>query len=57
MRGGEKLMAWTNADHQSALQAARAGQADKRQVEKLTEAASQAGTRGDEARRALQGKK
>ena len=36
---------------------ARAGQADKRQLEKLTEAAKQTGARGREAARALQGKK
>ena len=48
---------WTNSDHQAALQAARAGQADKRQLENLAKAAKQAGPRGDEARKALQGKK
>lgn len=50
-------MSWTNQEHEAALQAARAGQADKRQQAKLAEAAKQAGPRGDEARRALQGKK
>lgn len=50
-------MAWTDKDHAAALQAARAGHADQRQLEKLAEAARQAGARGDEAHRALQGKK
>lgn len=50
-------MTYTDADHQAALQAARNGTADKHQQAKLTEAAKQAGSRGDEARRALQGKK
>ncbi|MDO5343926.1 MAG: hypothetical protein Q4F02_03395 [Candidatus Saccharibacteria bacterium] len=50
-------MAWTNADHQAALQAARNGQATPHQEQKLQEAASQAGSRGREAARALQGKK
>ncbi len=51
-------MSWTNQEHEAALQAARAGQADKRQLEKLAEAAKQAGARGREAARALQqGKK
>ena len=50
-------MTYTDADHQAALQAARVGQADKRQLEKLAEAARQAGARGREAARALQGKK
>lgn len=50
-------MSWTDAEHKAALQAARTGQADKRQLEKLAEAASQAGARGREAERALQGKK
>ena len=50
-------MSWTSQEHQAALQAARAGQADQRQLEKLTEAARQAGSRGREAARALQGKK
>ena len=59
-RGGEgvkTLMSWTSQEHQAALQAARAGQADQRQLEKLAEAARQAGSRGREAARALQGKK
>ena len=50
-------MAYTDADHQAALQAARENKADKYQLEKLKEAASQAGSRGEEARRTLQGKK
>ena len=50
-------MVYTDADHQAALQAARAGQADKCQLEKLAEAAKQAGARGREAARAIQGKK
>lgn len=50
-------MSWTNQEHEAALQAARAGQADKRQLEKLKEAAGQTGARGREAARALQGKK
>lgn len=50
-------MSWTDKEHAAALQAARAGQADKRQLEKLAEAAKQAGSRGREAARALQGKK
>lgn len=50
-------MSWTNQEHEAALQAARAGQADKRQLEKLTEAAKQTGARGREAARALRGKK
>lgn len=48
---------WTNADHQAALQAAKNGTANKYQQTKLAEAAKQAGPRGDEARKALQGKK
>lgn len=51
------LMSWTDKDHQTALQAARAGTADRRQQDKLAEAAKQAGQRGREAARALQGKK
>lgn len=50
-------MTYTNADHQAALQAARAGKADKRQLDKLAEAAKQAGSHDQEAARALQGKK
>lgn len=33
-------MSWTNQEHEAALQAARAGQADKRQLEKLANAAA-----------------
>lgn len=50
-------MSWTDKDHRDALQAARAGVANPRQQEKLAEAARQAGARGREAARALQGKK
>jgi thymidine phosphorylase len=50
-------MVYTNADHQAALQAARNGQATAEQERKLQEAARQAGARGREAARALQGKK
>ena len=50
-------MSWTDKEHQAALQAARTGTADQRQQEKLAEAARQAGPRGREAARALQGKK
>ena len=50
-------MTWTPQDHQAALQAARAGKADPHQQKKLAEAAKQAGARGREAARALQGKK
>ena len=50
-------MSWTDKEHEAALQAARVGKADKRQLEKLAEAAKQAGARGREAARALQGKK
>lgn len=46
-------MSWTNQEHEAALQAARTGQADQRQLEKLAEAAKQAGTRGREAAEAL----
>lgn len=56
--GVKTLMStWTNADHQKALQAARNGTANKYQQAKLAEAAKQAGARGREAARALQGKK
>ena len=51
------MSTWTNADHQKALQAARNGTANKYQQAKLAEAAKQAGARGREAARALQGKK
>ncbi len=50
-------MTYTDDDHRAALQAARNGQATAEQERKLQEAARQAGSRGDEARRALQGKK
>ena len=50
-------MTYTDNDHRAALQAARNGQATAEQERKLQEAARQAGSRGDEARRALQGKK
>lgn len=50
-------VSWTDQEHQAALQAARAGQASRRQLEKLAEAARQAGSRGRQAERALQGKK
>ena len=45
------------AEQERKLQAARNGQATAEQERKLQEAARQAGSRGDEARRALQGKK
>ena len=50
-------MVYTDADHQAALQATRNGQATAEQERKLQEAARQTGSRGDEARRALQGNK
>lgn len=50
-------MVYTDADHRAALQVARNGQATAEQERKLQEAASQAGARGREAARALQGKK
>ena len=50
-------MVYTDADHQAALQAAKNGTADKYQQAKLAEAAKQAGARGREEARALQGKK
>ena len=50
-------MSWTPQEHQAALQAARTGTADRRQQGKLAEATKQAGARGREAARALQGKK
>ncbi len=46
-------MAWTNQDHNNALAAAKSGTADKRQMEKLTEASKQYGSRGREAARAV----
>lgn len=50
-------MGYTNDDHKHALQAVRNGVANKEQERKVAEAAKQAGSRGEEAKRALQGKR
>ena len=49
-------MTYTNEDHANALKAAREGTANDFQKAKLREAAEQAGSRGSEAGRALEGK-
>ncbi len=46
-------MVYTDRDHNNALAAANSGTADKRQVDQLTAAAKQAGSRGREAAAAL----
>ena len=47
-------MTFTDTDFSDALKAAESGAATKWQLDKLAEAASQAGARGREAARALQ---
>ncbi len=48
---------WSNSDHEKAVRAAQDGVATDHQRRMLSQAAQQAGTRGDEATRALQGRR
>lgn len=50
-------MTYTENQHRAALTAVRNGVASKEQERKVAEAAKQAGSRGNEAKRALQGKR
>ena len=53
-RKGVNPLTFTDTDFSDALKAAESGAATKWQLDKLAEAASQAGARGREAARALQ---
>ncbi len=47
------MATWTNKDFEEAVKAAKAGEADAYQERKLREAAKQAGSRGQSAKKAL----